>query len=94
MLFDLSREARGYGIAFLAMSILTIAALGGLEDIRDPDARSFFFAGFVGTLTLPVFGLAFVGTAAALLIPRNLRRRVAIGLHARSLAARPGRAAH
>jgi hypothetical protein len=80
LLLDITRQARGYGLAFLAMSVLTVAAL---EAIRSPSGWSiaaFSVAGLVGTWTLPNFGIAFAATGAVLLANRDLRRSVAVGL--------------
>ena len=36
LLLDITRQARGYGLAFLAMSILVVAALEAARDGRTP----------------------------------------------------------
>ena len=85
LLFDVSRQARGYGLAFLAMAAMVVAAL---EVDRTGSTRMlamFFAAGLVGTLTLPNFGLAFVATALALATAPSLSRRVALGIAGSSL---------
>jgi hypothetical protein len=79
LLFDVSRQARGYGLAFLAMSVLVVAALEAERTGRTRALLAFLAAGLVGTWTLPIFVLAFVATTAVLLLHRPLRRRVAIG---------------
>lgn len=86
MLLDLSRQARGYGLAFLAMSILVVAGLEAQRGGRSRALAAFFVAGVLGTWTLPVFGLAFVGVAAALAIEASLRRRALVGLTASTVA--------
>ena len=80
LLFDLSRQARGYGLAFLAMSVLIVAAL---EAERTGSTRAlvvFFAAGLAGSLTLPNFGLAFIATAVALLAVPSFSRRIVVGI--------------
>jgi hypothetical protein len=66
LLLDLSPQARGYGLAFLAMSVLVVA---GDESLRE-EARwklvTFCAAGVAGTWTLPIFGVAFAATGLAL----------------------------
>lgn len=86
LLLDLSRQARGYGLAFLAMSVLIVAALEADRSKRDWTIVAFCVAGLVGTWTLPNFGVAFVATGAALLTDPRLRRRAAVGLGASIVA--------
>src|SRR5262249_38807457 len=74
---DLSRQARGYGLAFFAMSVMTIAALEARRSARRWSVVAFSAAGVVGTWTLPVFGVAFFATRGVLLFEGTLRRRVA-----------------
>ena len=80
LLLDLSRTARGYGLAFLAMSVLLVAALEAERSGSSRAMAGVFVAGFVGTATLPNFGVAFVATAGVLLLDRRLRARTAVGL--------------
>lgn len=86
LLLDLSRQARGYGLAFFAMSALIVAASEADRTGRNWAIATFWSAGLVGTLTLPIFGIAFLATGAVLLADRSLRRRVALGLAASTLA--------
>ena len=86
LLLDITRQARGYGLAFLAMSVLTIAALEAGRSPRMWTTVAFCSAGLVGTLTLPHFGIAFAATGSVLLLNRELRRRTAIGLTVSFLA--------
>ena len=79
LLLDISRMARGYGLAFLAMSVLIVGALELERSGRGLALAGFLAAGLVGSLTLPHFAIAFVATALALLVRHDLRRRVAIG---------------
>jgi hypothetical protein len=80
LLFDLSRQARGYGLAFLAMAVMIVAAL---EAQRTGESRAllpFFAGGLVGSLTLPNFGIAFIATALVLAMSPELSRRIAYGI--------------
>lgn len=86
LLLDLSRQARGYGLAILAMSVLVVAALEAERSGRTWVLVALCSAGLVGTWTLPHFGIAFLATGAALLTSPQLRRRVAFGLGASILA--------
>lgn len=87
LLLDITRQARGYGLAFLAMSVVVVAALEADRTGRTRWIALVFVGGVVGTLTLVNFGIAFVATAAVLLSDRALRRRVAVGLIASLLVA-------
>jgi hypothetical protein len=80
LLLDLSRTARGYGLAFLAMSVLLVAAFEADRSGSGWALSGVFVAGFVGTATLPNFGVAYVATAGVLLLNRRLRSRTALGL--------------
>jgi hypothetical protein len=86
LLLDITRQARGYGLAFLAMSVLTVVALEADRSPRIWTIVAFCSAGVVGTWTLPHFGIAFAATGAVLLTNRELRRRTAIGLTVSVLA--------
>jgi hypothetical protein len=86
LLLDVSRQARGYGITYLAMSVLMVAALeadrsGGAKAITSTCA-----AGVAGTWTLPHFGIAFLATGLVLLGDPTIRKRVLIGLAASGIA--------
>ncbi len=85
LLLDLSRQARGYGLAFLAMSAMIVAALEAERSVRYRAIVAFCVAGVLGTLTLPIFGVAFLATGAVLWAGRSLRPRVALALAASSL---------
>jgi hypothetical protein len=80
LLLDITREARGYGLAFLAMAVLTIAALEADRHEETWAIAAFCLAGVLGTWTLPQFAVAFVATGLVLLGNRTLRRRTAVGL--------------
>lgn len=80
LLLDISRQARGYGLAFCAMGVLVV---GALEARRTPTSwalGAFFLAGVAGALTLPQFTIAFAATAVVLVLDKRLRRRAALGL--------------
>lgn len=79
MLTDITRQARGYGLAFLAMSVLVVAALEATRNIT-PAIAAFCAAGLIGTMTLPTFGIAFLSTGAVLLSDPRLRRAAGVGL--------------
>lgn len=87
LLLDITRQARGYGLAFLAMGVLVVASLEAVSSRRTAAIVVACAAGFVGTATLPQFGIAFVamGTALLLLLPA-LRRRTAAGIAVTLLA--------
>ena len=80
LLLDITRQARGYGLAFLAMGVLIVAALEAARSPRTSTIAAFCAAGVVGTWTLPHFGIAFAATGLVLLTKRDLRRPTAIGL--------------
>jgi len=80
LLLDITRQARGYGLAFLAMGVLVVAALEAARSPRAWTIVAFCSAGVVGTWTLPHFGIAFAATGLVLLTKRSLRRVTAVGL--------------
>jgi hypothetical protein len=86
LLLDITRQARGYGIAFLAMSVMVVAALEALRTGRTAQVAAFCVAGIVGTATLPQFGIAFVAMGAALVTVRPLRKQAGVGLTVALLA--------
>ena len=86
LLLDITRQARGYGLAFLAMAVLVVAALEATRFQRGWTIVAVCGAGVVGTWTLPHFGIAFAATGLVLLAKRDLRRPAAIGLTASFLA--------
>ena len=60
LLLDITRQARGYGLAFLAMSVLVIAALEADRSKRTSALVAVFVAGVLGSWTLPHFAIALV----------------------------------
>jgi len=85
-LLDLSRQARGYGLAFLAMSALIVAAAEADRSRRSWAVATFCAAGVIGTWTLPIFGIAFFATGGVLLTNPLLRRKMLIGLAAATVS--------
>lgn len=72
---DLTREARGYGLTFLAGALMLVFAYkvgrgGGRRDLF-----ALGVAGVIGGLTVPQFAIGFVGQTVPLLMRRDLRRR-------------------
>jgi hypothetical protein len=80
LLLDITRQARGYGLAFLAMAVVVVAALETVRTGRTWPLYAVFVAGLAGSWTLPHFSIAFVAVAAILLSRRELRRHCAIGI--------------
>jgi hypothetical protein len=80
LLLDITRSARGYGLAFCAMSFLVVAALEAGKTGRSRYVALACVAGVVGTWTLPQFGLAFVGVGASLLADHRVRQSALVGL--------------
>jgi hypothetical protein len=77
LLLDITRMARGYGLAFLAMSVLTVGALELVRTRRSVALAGVVAGGLLGSLTLPHFAIAFLVTAAVLLLDPSIRRGVA-----------------
>lgn len=72
---DLSRQARGYGLAFAAMALLLAASYDLLRNASDSRARYLVFTAVVtGTLTLPTFVLPAAAVLIVLLISTSTRR--------------------
>lgn len=80
LLLDITRQARGYGIAFLAMSVVVVAALEAVDTGRTLAVVVMCVGGVLGAWTLPQLALAFVATGAVLLLDRRTRVSAAIGL--------------
>jgi hypothetical protein len=82
---DLAREARGYGLLFLAGAFMLVfsyrVAVGG-------STRAWVLlglAGVVGAFTAPQFALGFVGQSVPLLVRPDLRKRALLMLGAVAL---------
>ena len=86
LLLDISRLARGYGLAFLAMSVMVVAALEAERNGRSWAVAAFWAAGLVGTWTLPHFAIAFGVTGVILLLRPELRTRCIVGAFVALLA--------
>ena len=80
LLLDISRQARGYGLAYCAMSLVVVAALEALRTGRVWAVVAMWVAGLVGAWTLPQVGIAVIATAAVLLFDRRTRPASGIGL--------------
>jgi hypothetical protein len=76
----LSTEARGYGLAFMAMAVMTIAAYESVEKSTSKWLTLFAVAGVIGCWTLPTFLLPFLGASGVLFGIRSLRRRLLVRL--------------
>lgn len=86
LLLDITRQARGYGLAFFAMSIVIVAALEATRDGRTAAVVAMCAAGVIGTWTLPQLGIAYIATAAVVALDRQVRKPTLVGLSA-SIAA-------
>jgi hypothetical protein len=82
LLLDLSRMARGYGIAFLAMAALVVAALEATRSERTWPIVAVCAAGVVGSLTLPHFAVAYGSIVVVLLAAGIKRGSLALGFGA------------
>jgi len=80
LLLDISRQARGYGLAFCAVSVMVVAAIEALRTGRLWAVGVMWGAGVVGAWTLPQVGTAVIATAAVLLLDRRTRVAAAIGI--------------
>ena len=80
MLLDITRQARGYGLAYFAMSVLVVGALEANRTGRTIPLAAMLAAGVVGTWTLPQFGIGFVAVTAVVAANPELRRRATTGL--------------
>jgi hypothetical protein len=79
---DLSRQARGYGVAFLGAAAMLVAGARALRTLQTRWIVLFALAGLLGALTLPIFVLPLVASAAVPLVEPRLRVRVAIAVAA------------
>ena len=78
LLLDISRMGRGYGLAFLAMSVLMIGALEAARTGSWWAIAAVSVGGLLGSLTLPHFALTYIATCAVLLAKRDLRARLVL----------------
>jgi hypothetical protein len=79
-LLMLSTEARGYGLAFMAMAVMTVAAYEASVQSTSNWLSLFAVAGVIGCWTLPTFVLPLLGASGVLLGIRSLRRRLLLRL--------------
>ena len=79
-LLMVSTEARGYGLAFLAMAIMTIAAYESSTQRTSGWLTVFAAAGVLGCWTLPTFVLPLFAASAVLFGARSIRRRLLLRL--------------
>jgi hypothetical protein len=86
LLLDITRQARGYGLAFLAMAIFIVSALEARRRPGTLPVVAACAAGVMGTWTLPQFGVAFVATLGILVLEPGVRRAAAVGLVASLVA--------
>lgn len=77
LLVDISRMARGYGLVFLAMSVLVVAALEAESMASWWTIAGVMVGGVIGSLTLPHFAVAYASVAAVLVARPKLRLRIA-----------------
>src|SRR6185503_9358282 len=80
LLLDITRQARGYGLAFLAMCVVVVAALEALRTGRAWLVFAMCVAGVLGAWTLPQVALAFLPTGAVLVLDRRTRIGAVAGL--------------
>jgi len=79
-LLMVSTEARGYGLAFLAMAVMTIAGYESSTQGTSGWLTVFAGAGVMGCWTLPTFVLPLFAASAVLFGTRSIRRRLLLRL--------------
>jgi hypothetical protein len=82
LLLVLARQARGYGLSMLAAVLMLVFADRLAHEPERMNLVGFAAAGLIGTATLPVFAVAFVGQALPLMAIRRTRTRVAAAVGA------------
>jgi hypothetical protein len=80
LLLDITRQARGYGLAFLAMSVVVVTALEANRTGQVRYVAAMCVAGVLGAWTLPQFGVAFLSMCLVPLLDRRLRWPALAGL--------------
>ena len=80
LLLDITRQARGYGLAFMAMCVVIVAALEAVRTGRTWLVVAMCAAGVIGSWTLPQFAIAFGATCVAVALDRSVRRATVVGL--------------
>jgi hypothetical protein len=86
LLLDITRQARGYGLAFFGMSVVVVAALEARRTGRAEAIVAMCAGGVLATWTLPQASFAFLATGAVLMLDRRTRLSAAIGLAASIVA--------
>ena len=86
LLLDITRQARGYGLAFLAMSLVVVAALEALRTGSSWAVVAMCAAGVLGAWTLPQLAIAFIAVGAVLVSDSRTRVPAAVGLVASVVA--------
>jgi hypothetical protein len=94
LLLDITRQARGYGLAFLAMAVMVVAALESLRTPSIPLVAAFCAGGLVATMTLPQAGIAFIAMGLVLAAGPPPRKPVLVGVGASLVALFAFYAAH
>jgi hypothetical protein len=77
MALDLGKQARGYGLGFLAGAVLLVSAVSLARGGGRRSLAALGAAGLVGSWTLTGFVIAYAGEAASLMASRRLRRGIA-----------------
>jgi hypothetical protein len=85
MHMELAPQARGYGLALLAATLMLIAADRVTRACSKRPLLGFLGAGLLGIWTLHIFAAAFIGQALSLLKWPNLRRPVIAAVGAAGL---------
>jgi hypothetical protein len=80
LLLDITRQARGYGLAFMAMCVVIVAALEAIRTRRTWLVVAMCAAGVIGSWTLPQFAIAYGATCVAVALDRRVRRATIVGL--------------
>jgi hypothetical protein len=80
LLLDITRQARGYGLAFLATSVMVVAAVEALRTGSLWAVLIMWIGGLTAAWTLPQAGIAVLATAAVLTLDRRTRVAAAAGL--------------
>ena len=80
LLLDITRQARGYGLAFMAMCMVIVAALEAMRTGRTWLVVAMCAAGVMGSWTLPQFAIAYGATCVAVALDRRVRRATIVGL--------------
>jgi hypothetical protein len=80
LLLDITRQARGYGLAFVAMSVVVVAALEANRTGRKLPIALMCVGGVLGAWTLPQFEVALLSMLVVLLLDRRTRWTALAGM--------------